>query len=153
MGVLIGFSWCSWVGTIFPSKYNPFGGPESKNKKNLLAHFQEINFFPFRTQTGLLTYKLQRGVWLREAIARKPFELQSSGWSQWLRQKKYFVYRLSPKVRKCHFNLRSALIKAKGHFWLFFEGVSTLKAHISETVWATDLGLIPLDSAWIILVL
>ena len=36
-------------------------------------------------------------------------------------------------------------------FWRFLKGVLTLEAHISETVWATDLGFIPLDSAWKIL--
>ena len=146
---------------------------------------------------------------LWKPISRKPFELQTSGWSQWLRLEKYFFSRSSSEVEKCHFSLNGALINEKGHFlavfqggvdfgslylgnrlsyrllvgpngsglkntfslghlprlknvilalmvlwlmkkvifWLFFKGVLTSEAYISETVWATDFGLVPMAPA------
>ena len=35
---------------------------------------------------------------------------------------KVFFYKLSSKVRKCHFSLKGALTKPTGHFWAVFQG-------------------------------
>ena len=64
----------------------------------------------------------QRGCRLRKPVTWKPLQIQTSGWSQWLRLEKYFFSRLSLEVEKCHFSLGGALIDEKGHLLAVFQG-------------------------------